>query len=125
MSESYFIPAQFIKKSIEPKRSIVDDFKSYISMSFVKSHVIIVEWFGKFFDKVFKDSVSLPTNTTVAPLFKKYVATDLPIPLEVPVIIFFYLGILKSFFLNFKLTIFKFFFYLYFIFIYLIFFIYF
>ena len=41
-------------------------------MSFVKSHVIIVEWFGKFFDKVFKDSVSLPTNTTVAPLFKKY-----------------------------------------------------
>ena len=79
-------------------------------MSFVKSHVIIVEWFGKFFDKVFKDSVSLPTNTTFALLFRKYVVTDLPIPLEVPVIIFFYLGILKSFFLNFKLTIFKFFF---------------
>ena len=89
-------------------------------MSFVKSHVIIVEWFGKFFDKVFKDSVSLPTNTTFALLFRKYVVTDLPIPLEVPVIIFFYLGILKSFFLNFKLTIFKFFFYLYKLFLYVI-----
>ena len=29
--------------------------------------------------------MSLPTNTTVAPLFKKYVATDLPIPLDAPV----------------------------------------
>ena len=44
MSESYFIPSQFIKESIEPNISIVDDFKSYISMSFVKHILLYVNY---------------------------------------------------------------------------------
>ena len=86
LSPAKITPAQLIRIWRRPNLSTTAYFKSKSPWSSVRSHDTAIACAGYYFAIASNWVKSLPTSTTLAPLFKYQYARQRPIPLEAPVI---------------------------------------